>query len=181
MKISSTYIKGLKIIERKNILDFRGSFSRIVCKDLFKKYDIKSEFVQTNLSYNLKKNTLRGMHFQKKPYEEGKLVTCIKGKIIDFVVDIRPNSETFKKTFSMELSEESGTSLFLPKGMAHGFRTLVDDTYVLYNMTQKYVESHNYGFCFFESGLNINLEMNDYICSDKDKNLPSFNDIICYL
>ena len=118
--------------------DERGFFARTFCKDEFKKHDIDFSCVQCNISYNKKKGTLRGMHYQAAPHEEAKIVSCIRGAIFDVIVDIRPKSATYKKWYGTELSAKNHALLYVPKGFAHGFQTLTDDSEVYYMMSEYY-------------------------------------------
>jgi len=174
MKCVEQQISGVYLIETTTIADERGSFERISCMNSFKAIGFKGEFVQSSISYTEKKNTLRGMHFQKAPFEEEKLVRCIKGEIYDVVVDLRPNSKTLYKWQAFELSEENQKSLFIPKGCAHGFLTLEDNCQVLYQISEYYSPEHATGVNYADTKLNIEwpgLDV-DRIISEKDKNLP---------
>jgi dTDP-4-dehydrorhamnose 3,5-epimerase len=138
MKFTKTRFQDLKIIESEKKSDARGYFKRIFDMGEFSKKKLETKFVQLSFSHNKKKGTLRGMHFQKKPFQETKIVQCVKGKIFDVVIDLRPNSSTYKKWFSLELSESDSKMLYIPKGFAHGFLTLENNTEVFYQISTNY-------------------------------------------
>ncbi|MDQ0417051.1 dTDP-4-dehydrorhamnose 3,5-epimerase [Croceifilum oryzae] len=129
-------LEGAYVIELEPIIDHRGLFARTWCEKEFSAQGLTSNWVQCNISVNKKKGTIRGMHYQAPPYEEVKLVHCVKGAIYDVIVDLRPESATFKKWTSVMLGGENRNSLYIPEGFAHGFQTLEDDTEVFYQMGQ---------------------------------------------
>jgi len=175
MNICKTTLKDLYLIELNLITDERGGFMRVFCQREFEKIGITKNFVQINHSYNLKKGTFRGLHFQKPPFEEGKLVRCIKGSICDIVVDLRAESETFLQHYKVELSDKNLKMLYVPERMAHGFITLEDNTEVLYHHTEFYEPSANTGISIFSEILQIELPIPIQIISEKDKNCPIIN------
>ena len=132
LNIKKLNLDGLHLIERVSLGDERGFLSRIWCSDEMKEAGWSESMAQINHTYNQKCGTVRGLHFQREPYEEKKLVTCIKGKIWDVVVDIRPNSSTYLHWHSEELSENNMRALMIPEGFAHGYQTLSDDVEILY-------------------------------------------------
>jgi dTDP-4-dehydrorhamnose 3,5-epimerase len=133
-----TKLKGAFVIEPEPLRDERGFFARTWCKREFEAHGLNSDLVQCNLSVNTKRGTLRGMHHQKAPHEEAKLVQCIAGAIYDVIIDLRPDSPTFKQWLSLELSSGNRKMLFIPKGFSHGFLTLADHTDVFYQMSDFY-------------------------------------------
>ncbi|MBP1735805.1 MAG: dTDP-4-dehydrorhamnose 3,5-epimerase, partial [Deltaproteobacteria bacterium] len=116
--------------------DERGFFARSFCAKEFKEHGLNQNIAQCNISYNGKKGTLRGMHYQAAPHEEAKLVRCTMGAIYDVIIDLRPDSSTFKKWIGVELTKENRRMLYVPEGFAHGFQTLEDHTEVLYQMSE---------------------------------------------
>lgn len=130
MKFTETQLKGAYIIEPELIRDERGFFARSWCQKEFIEQGLNPNLVQCNISFNLKKGTLRGMHYQAKPHEEAKLVRCTMGAIYDVIIDLRPESPTFKQWVAVKLTAENRKMLYIPEGMAHGFQTLVDNTEV---------------------------------------------------
>jgi len=176
MIYSETKLKGAFLIDIEPIDDERGWFSRTFCKNEFEKQGLCAEFVQHNISYSLKKGTIKGLHYQLPPYEEVKVVSCIKGKIFDVIVDMRPDSETYLKWLSVELEEQSGRMLYVPKGFAHGFQTLTDDVLVFYLMGELYYKNAENGLRWNDELLNISWPIReDIIISDKDRNLRTLN------
>ena len=138
MIFSETKLSGAYIIDIEKIKDERGFFARTWDKNEFSKLGLESEFVQSSISLNKKKGTIRGMHYQIKPYEENKIVRCTKGRIFDVIIDIRADSITFKEWLSVELSEDNYKILYIPKGFAHGFQTLEDNTEIYYQISEQY-------------------------------------------
>lgn len=138
MKFTETKLKGAYVIEVEPLADERGFFARSWCQKEFAEHGLNPNLVQCNISFNLKKGTLRGMHYQAKPYQEAKLIRCTKGAIYQVVIDIRPDSFTFNQWVAVELTAENRKMLYVPKGMASGFQTLMDNTEVFYQMAEFY-------------------------------------------
>ena len=136
MIFTETKIKGVYIIEPELLKDERGFFARSFCKEEFQKHGLETDIVQCNISYNKKKGTLRGMHYQSAPYEEAKIVSCTKGAIYDVVLDLRKDSETYMQWAAIELTDKNFKMVYVPKGCAHGFQTLDDEAIVNYQMTE---------------------------------------------
>jgi dTDP-4-dehydrorhamnose 3,5-epimerase len=176
MEFIKTDFEDCYIIKIEKKKDDRGFFARSWDSKIFEEYKLEKNIVQCNISFNLKKNTIRGMHYQSSPYEEAKLVRCTKGKIIDVIIDLRPNSITFKKWLSVELSEDNFCTLYIPKGMAHGFQTLVDNTEVFYQMTEKYMPEFAKGIRWNDTTFNINWPNKSPIISNKDNEYDDFID-----
>ena len=124
MRFTETKLKGAFILEPEFLKDERGFFARTWCRHEFEAYGLTTIFVQGNISFNHKRGTLRGMHYQVEPHAEAKLVRCTMGAIYDVILDLRPNSLTFKQWLSVELTAENRLMLFIPEGLAHGFQTL---------------------------------------------------------
>ena len=167
-------LNGAFLIELERFEDERGFFARSWCKREFDQHGLKSEFVQCNISFNLRKGTLRGMHFQDAPYEETKLVRCTKGAVYDVIIDLRPNSQTFRDWYSIELTEDNRKMLYIPEGFAHGFLTLKDNTEVFYQMSQFYMPGHAKGVRWNDPAFNILWPIDIEVISEKDKNIPDF-------
>lgn len=174
MQFVESPLKGLFIIETAENHDHRGSFFRSFCADEFRTHGLPYQFVQCGISRNTRRGTLRGMHFQREPRPEGKLVRCIKGKIHDVVVDLRRNSPTFRQWFAVELDETKATAIFIPAGMAHGFLTLVDDAQVLYQMTEYYAPELAGGVRWNDPAFAISWPAEVKIISDRDNAFPDF-------
>lgn len=168
LNILPTKFKDLYIIEPNSFKDERGIFSRIFCEDELKdifKFNIK----QINHSVTNKKGTVRGLHFQYEPYSEIKMVKCIKGAILDIVVDIRGDSLTFLQHFSVELTKQNQKMIYIPKGFAHGFQTLKDNTELLYFHSSVYVPQNEGALNINDPTLNIKLPLEISSISNKDK------------
>ena len=131
-------LKGAYVIELEQLQDDRGFFARSFCKNEFKEHGLNPHIAQCNISYNRKKGTLRGMHYQISPYEEVKVVSCIRGAIYDVIIDLRPDSDTFRQWFAVNLTAENCVMLYIPEGLAHGFQTLQDNTVAFYQMSEFY-------------------------------------------
>jgi dTDP-4-dehydrorhamnose 3,5-epimerase len=178
LKRSSTAFSGLYIIEPNTFEDQRGAFSRIYCEDEMQ--DIFTQSIkQINHSITKEKGTWRGLHFQYEPYAEVKMLKCIKGSVLDIVVDIRKNSPTFLKVFSLELSQKNQKMLCIPKGFAHGFQTLEDDTELLYLHSNVYSPLNEGGLNIKDPLLCINLPLEALNISQRDIQHPFLtNDFI---
>jgi dTDP-4-dehydrorhamnose 3,5-epimerase len=177
MQIQTTPIEGLLIIQPQVFEDPRGYFYESYNKQKFTEAEIDFEFIQDNQSLS-QKGIIRGLHFQAPPFEQGKLVRVIQGAVKDVVVDIRKNSKTFGQHFSINLTAENRTMFFIPPGFAHGFETLEDDTVFLYKCTNVYNKESEGGLLWNDPFLNINWQNNNPLISDKDKILPTFENLI---
>ena len=146
MIFTETPLKGSYLIDLEPHQDARGFFARSFCRREFEARGLNPEVAQRNLSFNQMAGTLRGMHFQKAPAREAKLVRCLRGKIHDIIVDMRPDSQTFRKHFAVNLADDTYRALFVPESFAHGFQSLVDDTLVEYQMSECYTPELGSGF-----------------------------------
>ena len=156
MIFTATSLEGKSfIIDIEPYEDFRGIFARTVCRDEFEQHGLNADFVQQSTSFNSKAGTLRGMHWQIGDYAEEKLVRVTRGAVFDVIVDIRPESKTFRKWFGVELSEHNRRQLYIPAGFAHGFQTLEPNTEVLYEMTSRYNLEASRGFAWNDPAINI--------------------------
>lgn len=177
-----TDIKGLFIIEQKIFNDARGYFMETYNEKAFKEAGLNIKFVQDNQSKS-KKGVLRGLHFQKK-YPQGKLVRILKGEVFDVAVDLRKNSDTFKKWYGCVLSESNRKQMYIPAGFAHGFLVLSDVAEFAYKCTDFYHPEDEGGYLWNDPGFNIKWPLNgmeELLLSEKDKNYPLFNQIrFCY-
>ena len=180
IKVVNTKIKDLKIIKTKVYNDNRGYFSESFNFNQFKQKIGNIQFIQDNESYS-KRGVLRGLHYQKKPHEQSKLVRVIKGEIQDVVVDLRKKSQTYLNYQSFILNDKNKNQLFVPKGFAHGFCTLENNTLISYKVDQIYNKENESGVLWNDPDLEIVWpEYNEYIISDKDKLLPKFKDVKNY-
>ena len=165
------------IIQDKIFRDNRGHFIEFWNIDFLKKNKISTNFVQQNFSYSKKCGTVRGLHAQKPPYSQAKLVRCLKGKIIDIVIDIRKGSKNFGKCKYFNLSARNKKQLYVPIGFLHGFISLEDNTELLYMCSNYYSKKHEISINFFDNFLNIKLPKisSKFIQSTKDKKAIGFN------
>ncbi len=175
MKFKELKFKGVYLISNIKINDNRGYFSRTYCESEFKKKKLNTKWVQFNKSFNKKRYTFRGLHFQKKPYEEIKIIKCIKGEIIDLILDIRKNSKTYLKLLKINLSSKKNLMLYLPKGIAHGFITTKTNTEVSYMHSTKYNKDYSDGFNIFDKKIRFKMKDKIKIISKKDKKLKYIN------
>ena len=137
--VQETPLDGLVLVHRRKVSDERGFLQRLFCEEELHSFGWKGRVAQINETGTVHRGTVRGLHFQRPPHAEIKLVTCLRGRILDVVVDIRESSPTFLKHFSVELSEENACSLLIPKGFAHGFQALTDDVRIVYLHSEPYV------------------------------------------
>ncbi|MDO9512680.1 MAG: dTDP-4-dehydrorhamnose 3,5-epimerase [Bacteroidales bacterium] len=177
MEIIETEIPGLLIIKPQVFEDERGYFFESFNQDKFINAGVDVHFVQDNESKS-QKNVLRGLHFQKPPFAQGKLVRVMKGAVLDVAVDLRKSSKTYGRWASIVLSESNKFMYWIPEGMAHGFLTLEDETVFFYKCTNVYNKESEGSIRWNDSELNINWNNNHPILSDKDKISPLFNDFV---
>ena len=177
MVIVKTPIEGLLVIKPKIFADDRGYFFESWGKAAFEKEGLHLNFVQDNQSLSAK-GVLRGLHFQNPPFAQGKLVSVIKGAVLDVVVDIRKNSTTFGKHFSLVLSGENKISFWIPPGFAHGFITLEEDTIFSYKCTEVYNKESEGALLWNDKDLNINWKVNDPLVSEKDLVAGNFKNFV---
>lgn len=174
MKFVPTEINGAYLIETNPIADSRGFFARTYCATEFAKLNLAQNMVQTNISYNHQKGTLRGLHMQQKPHEEAKLVRCTAGSIFDVLVDLRKDSSTYLHWFGAELSSENHHMLYIPQGCAHGYITLIDKTEVSYQVSEYYNSGTEVGFLWNDPAFNIKWPITPVVISPKDQTHPPF-------
>ena len=175
MKFIQTPLEDLFLIEPTIFIDDRGYFFESFNEEEMLLHGIKGPFIQDNQSVS-HKGVLRGLHFQKSPDEQGKLVRVVKGSVIDVVVDIRKSSLTFGKHFSIELNARENKMLWIPSGFAHGFISLEDDTIFLYKVTEYYRPMSESGIIYNDNELNIDWQIQNPVVSSKDRILPSFKE-----
>lgn len=174
MQIVKTKIKGAFIIEPKIIGDKRGYFYRVFAKEILKKFGIKYDIVHINKSFTQKKGTIRGLHYQKSPKREDKIVQCISGSIFDVVLDIRKGSKTYGKWFGEVLNAKNKKMLVIPKGCAHAFQTLEKDTTVEYFVSEYYSPNDERGIRWNDEAFKINWPIKKATLSDKDSSWEDF-------
>ncbi len=169
-----TKLKGAFIIEPKLLEDERGFFSRTFDQKEFEAHGLNFRIVQCSISFNKKKGTLRGMHYQIGPYEEAKLVRCTRGTIYDVIVDLRPQSPTFKQWIALQLTAENRRMLYVPEGFAHGFQTLEDNTEVFYQMSEFYHPECARGVRWDDPAFGIEWPEDERIISVRDQQYSDF-------
>jgi dTDP-4-dehydrorhamnose 3,5-epimerase len=176
MIFQETKLKGAFIIKPEPLSDDRGFFARTWCQREFAAHGLNPRLVQCNISFNIEKATLRGMHYQAKPYEEAKLVRCTHGAIYDVIIDLRPDSPTFKQWLAVELTDKNHLILYIPEGLAHGFQTLEENTEVFYQMSEFYQPGPEYacGVRWNDPAFNITWPCQHSLISPKDSNYPDF-------
>lgn len=174
MKFIETKLKGAYIIEVEPIKDERGFFARSFCEKEFEKYGLNPRIVQGNISYNKKNGTVRGMHYQIAPHAETKIVSCIRGKFYDVIIDLRKESPTYCQWHSVELSENNWKMLYIPEGFAHGFQTLEDYTVVYYQMSEFYHPESARGVRWDDPAFGIEWPSDNPILSERDRSYPLF-------
>jgi len=176
MIFTKTPLEGAFTIELEKREDDRGFFARTFCAHEFEEHGLETKIVQTNMSRTLKKGTIRGMHYQKTPHEETKLVRCTKGAVYDVIIDLRKNSPTYKKWFGAELSDTNYKMMFVPRGFAHGFVTLTDNVEVTYEVSAFYTPGVEAGIRFNDPAFNIKwpIEVTEY--SEKDVSHPDYTE-----
>ena len=174
MLFTEAKLKGVFIVDVEFREDERGFFARSWCEDEFKQHGLNSHLAQCNISFNKKRGTLRGMHYQISPFVEEKLVRCTKGAICDVIIDLRPESPTFKQWLSVELTEENYRSIFIPAGFAHGFQTLQDKSEVFYQMSEFYRPEYARGVRWNDPTFGIVWPIDRQIISRRDQEYPNF-------
>lgn len=174
MIFTETKLPGAFIIEPEKLEDNRGFFARTWCQQEFANKGLNTSLVQCNISFNHKKGTFRGLHYQVKPYEEAKLVRCTQGAIYDVIIDLRQESPTFTQYIEVILSQENRKMLYIPEGFAHGFLTLEDNTEVFYQMSEVYHPESARGIRWNDPICNLKLPIEVEIISEKDQQYPDF-------
>ncbi len=174
MIFTETKLKGAFVIEPEKLADERGFFARTFCRKEFEANGLNPNLVQCNISFNKKSGTVRGMHFQVKPYEEAKLVSCLRGAIYDVIIDLRPNSPTYRQWVAVELSGENFRLLYIPEGFAHGFQTLEDNTVVFYQMSDTYHPESSRGLRWDAPLFGIKWPIKEMVISSRDLSFDDY-------
>lgn len=175
MRKIDTGIPGVFIIEPQVFGDHRGWFMETYSQSTFQELGIQATFVQDNQSFTQKKGTLRGIHFQKNPMSQAKLVRVTRGAVMDIAVDLRKDSPTYLKWEAVELTAENKRMFFIPRGFGHGFLTLTDDVEFLYKVDNPYSKLHDRTIRFNETAFHIDWGIANPILSEKDRNAPMLN------
>ncbi len=172
MRFTETELRGAFVIELEPVADDRGFFARTWCAREFEERGLAARFVQCSVSFNRKRGTLRGMHYQKAPHEEIKLVRCTRGALYDVIVDLRVDSPTFARHCAAVLTPENGKMMYVPAGFAHGFQTLENDTEVCYQISEFYDPEAAAGVAWDDPAFGIAWPVAERIMSERDRNLP---------
>ncbi len=171
MIFTETELKGAFIIDLEQRQDQRGFFARTFCMKEFEAHGLKPTVAQCNLSFNYKKGTLRGMHYQTTPVAEAKLVRCSQGAIYDVIIDLRPESPTYMSHIGVELTAENRRSLYIPEMFAHGFQTLTDEAEVMYQMSEFYAPDYQCSLRYDDPAFGINWPLPVSVISEKDASI----------
>ena len=174
MIFRETKLKGAFVIEPEKIEDARGFFARIWCAREFGSHGLNRYYVQSNISFNREKGTLRGMHFQTDPHAEAKLVRCTRGSIYDVIIDLRKDSATYKQWIGVELSRDNHRMLYIPEEFAHGFLTLEDNTEVFYQMSEFYHPECGQGVRWNDPAFSVQWPAEVRVIADRDRDCPDF-------
>jgi dTDP-4-dehydrorhamnose 3,5-epimerase len=177
MVFTETKLKGAFLIDLERREDSRGFFARAFCQKEFAAHGLKSTIAQANVAFNIKKGTLRGMHFQFPPAGETKLVRCTRGAILDIIVDLRPESATYLRHISVELNEENQRSLYVPERFAHGYQALRDSTDTSYQVGEFYTPSAESGLLHNDPKLDLGWPLPVTVISDKDQKFALLEEI----
>jgi dTDP-4-dehydrorhamnose 3,5-epimerase len=172
MIFRETTLPGAYVIEPERINDHRGFFARVWCKKELQQHGLKSELSQSNVGFSYRKGTVRGLHFQRFPHAEAKIVRCTRGSIFDVIVDPRPESSTYKCWFGVELSDENRKMLYVPEGMAQGYMTLQDDTEMNYHTSEFFNAEAASGVRFDDPVWGIQWPLAATVVSEQDRNWP---------
>lgn len=176
MKFTPTNIQDVFIVELEKREDDRGFFARGFCQREFEDHGMIPDVVQANISYNKYKGTLRGMHYQVSPCEETKFLRCTKGSVYDVIIDMRPESKTYKKWIGVELTDKNYKMLYVPRNFAHGFQTLEDETEVMYLVSEFYAPETERGVRYNDPTFMIQWPLAVAQISDKDAGWPDYTD-----
>ncbi len=174
MKFTETSIPGAYLVELEPLNDERGFFARSWCSDEFARRGLNARLAQCNISYNRKRGTLRGMHYQTEPFPEAKLVRCTMGAIYDVILDLRRDSPTFKRWEAFELSAANRHMLYIPEGVAHGLQTLEDDSEVFYQMSESYHPEYAKGVRWDDPAFGIEWPILNPVISEQDNGHAQF-------
>ena len=177
MQFTETKLSGAYIITLEEKADDRGFFARAWCQKEFEAHGLVPQMVQMNFSKNLRRATLRGMHYQVAPYAEVKVVRCIRGALYDVIVDLRPESSTYLEWIGVELSADNRRMLYVPQGFGHGFETLVDDTEALYQVSEFYTPEAERGARYNDPAFRIEWPLPVEVVSAKDASWADFSPV----
>jgi dTDP-4-dehydrorhamnose 3,5-epimerase len=174
MRFAETELPGAYLIDLERREDERGFFARAWCEEEFAAYGLDTRVSQCNVSFNERRGTLRGLHYQVAPHSEVKVIRCTRGAVFDVIVDIRPESETYTRWIGIELSEENRRMLYVPEGFAHGFQTLEDDVEVAYQMSNYHHPEAEFGVRWNDPCFGIDWPIADAVISPRDQSFDDF-------
>ena len=175
MIFTATQLDDAWLIDLEPREDERGFFARIWCRHELAAQGLDTEIAQENLSFNRYRGTVRGLHFQRPPHEETKIVRCTRGEIFDVIVDLRPQSPTYLRWQGFELTAENHKALYVPKGFAHGFQTLVDDAEIVYQISEFYAPNSAGGHRYDDAAFGVAWPLPVTMISERDLSWPAFN------
>ncbi|HEY7908794.1 MAG TPA: dTDP-4-dehydrorhamnose 3,5-epimerase [Thermomicrobiales bacterium] len=175
MLFTETEIRGAFILDAEEIADERGFFARSWARDEFEAHGLNPHLAQCNLSYNHRKGTVRGMHWQVAPHAETKLVRCTQGGIYDVIVDLRADSPTYLRWIGVDLTAKNRRALYIPEGCGHGFQTLADATEVLYMITEYYTPAAARGMRWNDPAINVTWPLDVTVISERDAHYPDWH------
>jgi dTDP-4-dehydrorhamnose 3,5-epimerase len=175
MIFSETALPGAYVIDLERIEDERGFFARAWCERELTEHGLETRIAQSNVSFNKHKGTLRGMHFQRPPHQETKLIRCIRGGLFDVIIDLRPDSTGYKRWMGVELTADNRRMLYVPRGFAHGFQTLEDDTEIFYMVSEFYTPEAEGGVRWDDPAFTVEWPLGPPTeISQKDQQWPDF-------
>ena len=174
MVFDETFLKGAFVIEPEKREDVRGFFARTFCRQEFAERGLEAAVAQSSISFSPRKGTLRGMHYQVAPFEEVKLIRCTMGRIHDVIIDLRPESPTYRKHFALQLSAENRKMMYIPRAFAHGFQTLEENSEVCYQMSEVYSPEHARGLRWNDPAFGIVWPLAERLIHERDQNYPDF-------
>ncbi len=174
MIFRETKLADAYVIDPERLEDDRGFFARTWCTREFAQKGLNQRIVQCSVSYNQRKGTLRGMHYQERPYAEAKLVRCTMGAIYDVIIDLRPNSLTYRQWVAVELTAANHRMLYVPEGVAHGFLTLEDETEVFYQMSEFFTPEYARGVRWDDPAFGVEWPVEPTVVSERDRGFPDF-------
>ena len=172
MIFSETALSGAYIIEPEKINDQRGSFARVWCRRELEQHGLKGDLAQSNIGFSYRKGTLRGLHFQRAPHREVKIVRCTRGSMFDVIVDLRPESPTYQRWFGVELNDENRRMIYVPEGFAQGYMTLADNTEMNYHTSEFYSAEAASGVRYDDPVIGIRWPLAVTVISEQDRNWP---------
>lgn len=174
MRFNESPLRGAFLLELERKEDARGYFARTFCTDEFGAHGLNPRIVQSSVSFNRRRGTLRGMHWQDAPKQEAKVIRCTRGAMLDVIVDLRPASPTYLAHLAIELTADNGRMLYVPEGCAHGFQTLADDTEVLYQMSEFFAPECARGARWNDPAFALSWPLPDPILNDRDREWPDY-------